>query len=67
MTSPDARATLWRLIDRSHRVPEGDREFIDTLVELPGKDRPILASAIVAQADILITGDKRHFANYYGK
>ncbi len=67
LISPDARAHLWRLIYLSHLVPEADPDLIDSLVELPAKDRPILASAIVGQADILISGDKHHFGIYYGK
>ncbi len=67
LTSPDARANLWQLIYLSHLVPEAAPDFIDSLVELPEKDRPILASAIVGKADILITGDKHHFGIYYGR
>jgi predicted nucleic acid-binding protein len=36
-------------------------------IELPEKDRPVLAGAIKAQADHLLTGDKRHFGPFYGK
>lgn len=34
---------------------------------LPDKDVPILAAAIVASADALVTGDRRHFGRLYGK
>lgn len=34
-------------------------------VNLVEKDRPILAAAIHARADFLITGDKRHFGRLY--
>ena len=67
LTTPEARAHLWRLVYLSHLVPEAESELIDSLIELPVKDRPILASAIAAKADILITGDKHHFALYYDK
>ena len=30
------------------------------------KDRPILAAAIAASADYLVTGDKSHFGHLYG-
>lgn len=33
---------------------------------LPEKDRPVLAGAIQAEADYLISGDKRHFGPLYG-
>lgn len=34
---------------------------------LPPKDAPILASAVVARSDVLVTGDRRHFGHLYGK
>lgn len=34
---------------------------------LPEKDAPILAAAIAAAADILVTGDRRHFGPLYGR
>jgi predicted nucleic acid-binding protein len=34
---------------------------------LPEKDRPILAAAIDARATHLLTGDRRHFGQWYGK
>jgi len=36
-------------------------------VELPEKDLPVLADAVAAKADYLVTGDKRHFGQWYGK
>lgn len=35
--------------------------------ELPAKDVPILASAIAADADFLVTGDAKPFGRFYGK
>ncbi len=34
---------------------------------LPEKDAPILAAAVAARADLLVTGDKRHFGHLFGK
>ncbi|MEA3639457.1 MAG: PIN domain-containing protein [Lamprobacter sp.] len=34
---------------------------------LPDKDAPILAAAMVAEVDILVTGDRTHFGHLYGK
>jgi hypothetical protein len=34
---------------------------------LPVKDRPVLATAIAARADYLVTGDQRHFGTLYGR
>jgi predicted nucleic acid-binding protein len=36
-------------------------------VRLPEKDQPILAAAIAAEATHLLTGDKKHFGNYFGQ
>ncbi len=36
-------------------------------VNLPGKDRPVLAAAIHHRCDILVTGDRTHFGQIYGK
>jgi predicted nucleic acid-binding protein len=47
--------------------------FFDNLPEIPEvlvvpeKDRPVLAGAIQAQADYLVSGDKKHFGPLYGK
>jgi uncharacterized protein len=41
------------------KLPEG--------VSLPEKDRPILLSAIAANATHLITGDRMHFGRYFGR
>ena len=40
---------------------------ISDAISLPEKDRPVLAAAILAGADHLISGDKRHFGPLYGK
>jgi len=33
---------------------------------LPLKDAPILAAAVTADADLLVTGDRKHFGDLYG-
>jgi len=35
--------------------------------DLPAKDRPILAAAVEARATHLLTGDVRHFGDYFGR
>jgi len=40
---------------------------IPGLMLLPEKDRHVLAAAFQAQADFLITGDKKHFSQWFGK
>jgi predicted nucleic acid-binding protein len=39
---------------------------IPEATELPEKDRPVLAGAIQARADHLVSGDKKHFGSWYG-
>ena len=34
---------------------------------LPEKDRPVLATAIRLNCDVLVTGDRKHFGRAYGK
>jgi predicted nucleic acid-binding protein len=34
---------------------------------LPAKDAPILAAAIAGRADLLVTGDRRHFGALFGR
>ena len=46
----------------SEKLPD-----IPEAIALPEKDRPVLAGAVHAQADHLVTGDKRHFGPLYGK
>lgn len=36
-------------------------------IDLPDKDRPILAAAVEAKANYLLTGDIQHFGKYFGK
>jgi predicted nucleic acid-binding protein len=36
-------------------------------VTLPGKDIPILSSAAACGAQLLVTGDGKHFDRYYGR
>lgn len=43
------------------RLVQGLKEY------LPEKDRPILAAAIIAGAAWLMTGDRQHFGDLYGK
>jgi predicted nucleic acid-binding protein len=34
---------------------------------LPLKDAPILAAAVQARGDVLVTGDRTHFGPFYGR
>jgi hypothetical protein len=45
------------------RVPTSPDEEADWL---PEKDRPVLAAAMGANGEVLVTGDRTHFATGYG-
>lgn len=47
-------------------MSSGNSLLPDT-VSLPEKDRPVLAAAIHHHCDILVTGDRTHFGQLYGK
>ena len=55
-----------KLIAATKMVSDADSDFVPESIELVEKDRPILAAAIAASVDYLITGDKSHFALLYG-
>jgi predicted nucleic acid-binding protein len=40
---------------------------IPETMALPEKDRPVLAAAVQAGADHLVSGDKKHFGPWYGR
>ena len=44
-----------------------DNSLLPDMVNLPEKDRPVLAAAIRHHCDILVTGDRTHFGQLYGK
>lgn len=51
------------LVPEAGDLPPGFREQ----AKLPDKDWPILAAAIQAHCDALVTGDRRHFGKLFGK
>ena len=55
------------LMTKTRLVSDVDVRLIPSGVKLVSKDEPILAAAIAASVDYLITGDKTHFAHLYGK
>ena len=54
------------LLAQTEFVSDADVQLIPANVGLVEKDRPILAAAIAASVDYLITGDKSHFGHLYG-
>ena len=48
-------------------VPEAGLRMLTRMsVTLPAKDRPVLAAAIACRANVLATGDRRHFGPLFG-
>ena len=54
------------LLGRTGVVSDVDLRIIPSGVFVVEKDRPILAAAIGASIDYLVTGDKNHFSHLYG-
>lgn len=64
---PDDLETLKTIEALLQAVPEPDPVLVKWAGEqVPMKDAPILAAAVAAQADMLVTGDRRHFGAFYG-
>jgi uncharacterized protein len=56
------RSRLEALLEQTHFVSDATGFPFPADIALPPKDRPILAAALQAGADYLITGDIGHFA-----
>jgi predicted nucleic acid-binding protein len=54
-----------RLLAKTRIVSDANLKFIPADIELAQKDRPILAAAIAASVNYLVTGDKNHFMHLY--
>jgi predicted nucleic acid-binding protein len=55
------------LLERTQIVSDADARLIPPEIRLVAKDQPILAAAIAARVDYLVTGDRRHFGELYGR
>lgn len=72
LNQEDAQSRLRDLIEEVEIISDAlgiDARTLDKLAEivLPDKDRPILAAAVAANADLLLTGDLQHFGRYFGQ
>jgi uncharacterized protein len=65
---PQRTATLDALRGQLAFAPVPDASAIANAAQqgLPDKDAPILAAALVAEVNILVTGDRAHFGHLYG-
>jgi predicted nucleic acid-binding protein len=64
---PAALADLDTLLAQVEIVREGGPSEVAAASMLPAKDAPILAAAIAARCDWLVTGDAQHFGSLFGK
>jgi predicted nucleic acid-binding protein len=63
----EQRSRLTRLIERVEVISAVRPVKLPPGVDLPDKDLPILYGATQASASHLITGDKEHFGQYFGR
>lgn len=66
---PHCREALQVLLDEIEQVSEPQPHLVRSAISagLPKKDASILAAAIAAEVDLLVTGDKRHFGPLFGR
>lgn len=67
LPSPEQQQRLEQLVAEIRLVADVTSGDLPAGVELPEKDRPILLSALRAQATHLLTGDRQHFGALYGR
>lgn len=65
--SEDQRARLAALLAKTELVPEAGLGVLPTKLVLAEKDVPILAAAVSAKVQFLITGDARDFGPLFGQ
>ena len=59
---------LEAILEHVERVSEpGPRHLVQARALVHPKDVPILGAAMAAGVDILVTGDRRHFGDLYGR
>ncbi len=66
---PDALERFELLMRRVTIVPEAAPQRVEWARQqgLPDEDAPILAAAVGAGADVLVTGDRSHFGRLFGR
>ena len=66
LDQPEQHRRLEERLKQVALVPEPPVD-IKCQIELAEKDRPVFLAALAARATHLITGDVRHFGDYFGK
>ena len=68
LAKPDQRTMLESLMNDVRIIMTVPPNFrLPSSIKLPEKDFPIISAAILAKADVLVTGDIEHFGPYFGK
>ena len=68
LPEPLQKNTLDRLVKDLRILFETRNDcHFPTLLNIPEKDLPIIIGAVQINADVLLTGDVRHFGPYFGK
>lgn len=67
LESIEHRLRFEKLLAWTHFVSDADTHLVPPDAALVEKDLPILAAAIAASVDYLLTGDKRHFMHLYAR
>lgn len=65
--SPGSAAVLETLMNTIETIPMAAASPDLATYGLPEKDRPVLVAAIRGRCSILLTGDRTHFGQLYGK
>lgn len=66
--SPDRVEGFEKTLKAIHQVSDASPNLVAKAAGfgLPENDAPILAAAVAADADMLVTGDRKHFGHLYG-
>lgn len=67
LAQEDQQSRLSNLLENVEKVGSETAMSATFGIALPDKDRPILAAAVQAKADFLLTGDMKHFGMYFTK
>lgn len=63
LKSPHSIPELESLVSRVELIPTSAMSRLE--LPLPEKDRPVLEAAIRSRSDVLVTGDRMHFGQFY--
>jgi predicted nucleic acid-binding protein len=68
LKSPQGAAALDALLESLEKVAEAGPRMVESAAGhgLQNSDAPILAAAVAAGADFLVTGDRTHFGHLFG-